>query len=228
MKNKGSFERLMQLYDTYMQDPQHTSASFERDFGLGNAYLRTAERSGIPFQQKRLHPKTVQKIHQAQPKLNIEWLANGIGQPWMQGEEQSAPMCVGRPYFNIDFLSGFDIMSCKQVPRQQEYMSVPPFDSEDIYWCNLTGESMFPKIISGARICLRHIAGGVDEIVYGKIYAIVTRNSLRAVRWIARADDEEKIRLIPENKDPKYGDYQDIYKSEVVQIFKVELALNPL
>ena len=87
---------------------------------------------------------------------------------------------------------------------------------------------MFPKIISGARICLRHIAGGVDEIVYGKIYAIVTRNSLRAVRWIARADDEEKIRLIPENKDPKYGDYQDIYKSEVVQIFKVELALNPL
>lgn len=87
---------------------------------------------------------------------------------------------------------------------------------------------MSPRIISGARICLKHIVEGVNGIVYGKVYALVTKNNLRTVKWVVRAKDENKIRLIPENKDPKFGDYQDIYKSDIIQVFKVEFALNPV
>ena len=87
---------------------------------------------------------------------------------------------------------------------------------------------MSPLITNGSRICLRTIPDGQDGIVYGEVYAIVTRNNMRILKRVVRADDEEKIRLVPENKDPKYGDYQDILKSEILHLFKVEAALVKL
>lgn len=51
---------------------------------------------------------------------------------------------------------------------------------------------------------------------------------MRTVKWVVRSNDENKIRLVPENKDSKYGDFQDIWKSDIIKVFKVELTVNPL
>ena len=232
MENKSSYQRLLDLLTEYLQkDPRRNSVnSFEIEFGLSNGYFATRDKSGGTPAEKKLYPKTLSNIHKSQPLLNMEWLETGKGEAWLRDDAENMVEVakVGRPYYNVDFLGGFDLMLNDQTVTPKEYMSVPPFDRDDIYWCNITGDSMSPRIISGARICLKHIAEGVDGIIYGKVYALVTRNNLRTVKWVVRADDENKIRLVPENKDPKYGDYQDIYKFDIIQVFKVEFALNPV
>lgn len=232
MENKSSYQRLLDLLTEYLQkDPRRNSVnSFEIEFGLSNGYFSTRDRSGGTPAEKKLYPKTLSNIHRSQPLLNMEWLETGKGEAWLRDDTENMVEVakVGRPYYNVDFLGGFDLMLNDQAVTPKEYMSVPPFDRDDIYWCNITGDSMSPRIISGARICLKHIAEGVNGIIYGKVYALVTRNDLRTVKWVVRADDEDKVRLVPENKDPKYGDYQDIYKFDIIQVFKVEFALNPV
>lgn len=79
---------------------------------------------------------------------------------------------------------------------------------------------MSPRINSGDKICLKKL-DSIDEIIFGEIYAIITKNDLRTIKWIVRSPDEKKIRLVPENKDPRYGDFQDIRKNEIIHVFKV-------
>ena len=231
MENVSPYQRLSLVLDEYLKkSPQNTTTSFEKEFGLPNAFFSNAEKNGRPRSEKRLYKVTYDNLHEAQPLFNIEWLKTGKGEMWLRDETENTVETtnVGRPYYNVDFLGGFDLMLNDHTRTPEEYMSVPPYNKDDIYWCNLTGDSMSPRIISGARICLKHIVEGVNGIIYGKIYALVTKNNLRTVKWVVRANDENKIRLIPENKDPKYGDYQDIYKSDIIQVFKVEFALHPV
>lgn len=231
MKDVSPYQRLSLVLDEYLKkSPSNTIASFQKEFGLPNAFFSNAEKNGRSDNEKALYSVTYKNLHKAQPLLNIEWIKTGNGEMWLHDEEENVvtTTSVGRPYYNVDFLGGFDLMLNDHTGTPEEYMSVPPYNKDDIYWCNLTGDSMSPRIISGARICLKHIVEGVNGIIYGKVYALVTKNNLRTVKWVVRANDENKIRLIPENKDPKYGDYQDIYKSDIIQVFKVEFALNPV
>ena len=230
MANISSYQRLKEVLNKYLkEDSRRSTTSFEREFGLPNAFFQNTEKRDKPNGQKRLYKVTYQNIQDAQPLLNIEWLKTGNGDMWLHDETNNAGNTIavqniGRPYYNVDFLGGFDFKT--YTPK--EYMSVPPYDKKGIYWCNLIGDSMSPRILSGARICLKHIEEGVGGIIYGAVYAIVTKYDMRTVKWVVRSDDNEKIRLVSENKDPKYGDYQDIDKSSVIQVFKVELALNPV
>ncbi|WP_052045676.1 S24 family peptidase [Prevotella disiens] len=232
----GSFERLLYLLEEYKgKDVRNTESSFQTEFGLSGAYFRTRRNFNTADADKSLTESTLAKIHKFQPNLNMDWLKYGEGEPWITIVEQTdnnnlnvQKEVVGRPYYNVDFLGGFDLMINDQTLFPEEYISVPPYDKDNIYWCNLTGDSMSPRIQSGAKICLKHIAEGVSGIIYGEVYALVTRSEMRTVKWVVRADTEDKIRLVPENKEPKYGDYQDILKSDVIQVFKVELAINPM
>lgn len=229
----GSFKRLLYLLEEYKEkDFRNTESSFQTEFGLSGSYFRTRRNFNSTDSEKSLTASTLAKIHKFQPNLNMEWLKFGIGEPWndLCDQEVSTEIVpyTGRPYYNVDFLGGFDLMINDQTCVPEEYISVPSYNKDDIYWCNLTGDSMSPRILSGAKICLRHIAEGVSGIIYGEVYALVTMSELRTVKWVVRADTEDKIRLVPENKETKYGDYQDILKSDVIQVFKVELAINPM
>ena len=80
---------------------------------------------------------------------------------------------------------------------------------------------MSPRINSGDKICIREIR--IDDIIYGEIYALVIGESydMRTVKWITRSPEAGMIRLVPENKDPRYGDYQDIRIADIRKVFKV-------
>lgn len=215
---KGTRKRLELLLEDFINKGGNTT-QFTNEFGLSNGYFNSKG-------DKELKPSTIRKICDAKPELNSDWLCYGIGSPWRSEEDieeeyaKDALKKVGRPYFDIDFLGGFDLVNLDTVEYADDYISMEPYNKEGYFWCKLSGDSMYPLIKSGSRICLRHIPEGVQDIIYGEVYAIVTKNEMRTVKWVSRADDEQNIRLIPENKDPKYGDYQDIAKEDVIHLFK--------
>ena len=231
MENESSYQRLLQVLNYYVkEDARNRSvSSFQKDFGLGNGFFYQASKRKTEDSDKKLNQSTLQKIHIAQPTLNIEGLKSGKGDMWIKNvPSKTDQKGMGRPYFNVDFLGGFDLMINDQTTVPETYISMDPYNKDNIYWCNLTGDSMSPLIKSGSKICLRHIEEGVSGIIFGDVYAIVTKSDMRTVKWVVRANDDAKIRLVPENKDAKYGDYQDVFKSDVRTVFKVELAVNQL
>lgn len=228
MIENSSYQRLVLLLKEYLAKSSRNSVgSFQREFGLSNGYFRSRETSKKKDADKILTTKTLTNIRLAQPSLNMEWLVTGEGEPWV-GKAKEDAMPVGRPYYAVDFLGGFAEMVNDQSINPTDYIYMEPYNKEGFYWCNLSGESMKPIINSGSQICLKHIGEGVCGVIYGKIYAIVTKSDFRTVKWVVRADDERKIRLVPENKDVKYGGFLDIPKSDVISIFQVVYAGNPI
>ena len=60
----------------------------------------------------------------------------------------------------------------------------------------------------------------ITSIIYGEIYAIVTEE-MRTVKYVTRSELKDHIRLVPENKSARYGDYQDIPLSNIRKMFRV-------
>ena len=126
----------------------------------------------------------------------------------------------GIPYFDVDFLGGFDEMENNQTVLPAYYINFPPYNKKGVISVNLSGDSMSPRINSGDKIFMQAL-DRVEDIIFGEIYAIVTTGGLRTVKWVTRSPEPNMIRLIPENKDPRYGDYQDLPKTDIRRIFKV-------
>lgn len=232
MEKQGQYDRLVEFVHYCEAERGMRGGTFERKAGIGPGYFKQRNRENRKSASpKGLSAATIKKITDAFPELNKEWLISGTGgmlsgvaASVKQPEAMWAQM-GGSPYFNVDFIGGFDSVynDTERVP--DGYISMEPFNGDDYLWCNLVGESMSPLIRSGSMICLKRIPNGVEGIGYDGVYALVILKGngelMRTVKWVTRTDDDDVIRLVPENKDIKYGTYQDVRKSEVLTAFKV-------
>lgn len=224
MNTSGTFSRLEQLRDWYVKEQGGSTQSFEKKCGIANGYINSLRKR--PDGQIKLD--IIEKIKAAFPALNRSWLAFGIGD--MFSDETQKPVItqnpsLGSPYYDVDFLGGFSEVENNQSVVPDFFINMTPFNGEDFLWCNITGNSMAPLISSGSRICLKKMCGGIDDILYGEIYALVIiRNGdiQRTVKRVVRADDDTKVRLVPENE--KYGTYQDFPKADIKYVYKVVFA----
>ena len=124
----------------------------------------------------------------------------------------------GVPYYNVDFVGGFDIVLNDQTVNP-DYLIDFPLYNKATCWCNITGHSMEPEITHGDIIALRKI----DDwrfLPFGEVYAIVTKNDMRTVKRIGPAADPDCFMLIPTNKSPEYVP-QEIRKSDIMHVFEV-------
>ena len=223
-KSTSSSARLLLLKEWLQEhDPKckNNESEILRRFGLGMGYFTSAEKQ----KNKELRESTYKKIGEAWPEVNLDWLRTGDGdmfnEPVIIEEEQKD----GTPYFDVDFLGGFDEMFNDQTVIPAYYINYQPYNKKGNMWCNIVGDSMSPRINSGDKICIQRL-NSVDDIIYGEIYAIVTKSYMRTVKWVTRSPEKGMIRLIPENKDPRYGDFQDISKTDILHIFKVIGAIR--
>jgi phage repressor protein C with HTH and peptisase S24 domain len=154
--------------------------------------------------------------------ISPEWLLTGEGK--MSKPSDNTPSLNyerrGAPYYNVDFLGGFDILHNDQTINPDYYIDFEPYNKKGYLWCNLYGKSMEPLITSGEKIVMHEV--NVSEIIYGEVYAIITKSNMRTVKRVVRSDNEKCIRLIPENKNPIFGDYQDIELQNILTIFRVD------
>ena len=122
---------------------------------------------------------------------------------------------VGTPYYDVDFIGGFDEVFNSQVNIPATNIVIRGFEKASL-WCNVTGHSMEPKLNHGDIIALRQCT--LNDIQYGEIYAVVL-DTIRTIKILRRSPDPGKLRFIPINTEDY--DEQEFDKSRIVNVFEV-------
>ena len=122
---------------------------------------------------------------------------------------------VGTPYYDVDFIGGFDEVFNSQVNIPATNIVIRGFEKASL-WCNVTGHSMEPKINHGDIIALHQCT--LNDIQYGEIYAVVL-DTIRTIKILRRSPDPDKLRFIPINTNDY--DEQEFDKSRIINVFEV-------
>lgn len=125
----------------------------------------------------------------------------------------------GRPYYNVDFIGGFDLVLNDQTRRPEYNIDFQPYNKDGVIWCNITGHSMEPAIGHGDIIAIKEVYDWNTYLTFGEIYALVTNNELRTVKIVRKGCDENHYRLVPINTEDY--DEQQIEKSQIARVFSV-------
>ena len=142
-----------------------------------------------------------------------------VSEPQRETEERTVKSYTkGVPYYNVDFLGGFDLLFDDSSIVPEYLIDFRDFNRATC-WCNITGHSMEPEINHGDIIALREIAD-FSFIPYGEIYAIVTTTGMRTVKRIGPSSAPDCYSLIPTNKSPEYG-IQEIPKASILRLYEV-------
>ena len=150
--------------------------------------------------------------------ISQEWLLNGEGE--MKNELLPVKSDAdGRPYYNVDFAAGFDVMFNDQTTVPDYYINFAPYNNCDC-WVNAHGDSMAPTISSGDMVALKCIED-FRYLINGEIYAIVTTTGLRTIKRVR--DNGETITLIPDNKEIAE---QTIPKDILEHVFQIKCCLK--
>lgn len=157
--------------------------------------------------------------------INASWLLTGEGNMLRSESEMVEKLpsvnqtYEGAPYFNVDFIGGFDVIVNDQTRNPDFYINYPPYNQEGVVWCNLTGHSMEPEISNGDIIALREVTTPIQYLPAGEIYGIVTEE-YRTVKRIRLSQKEGFVRLIPSNKSEEFCE-QEIPISMILKVYAV-------
>lgn len=122
---------------------------------------------------------------------------------------------IGTPYFDVDFIGGFNEIFNNQTAVPACNVLVPGFEKAQL-WCNVTGHSMEPKINHGDIIALRECT--INDIQYGELYAVVL-DTIRTIKILRRGTTPDTLLYVPINK-PDYED-QEFEVSRIIKVFEV-------
>lgn len=202
-----------------------TIGAMERTIGASKGVLSRAINNGTDIQAKWLSI-----IVENYPRYSTGWLLTGAGSmlkddlngiktideanPSFMPTTSMNPS-VGTPYYDVDFIGGFDKVFNSQVNIPATNIVIRGFEKASL-WCNVTGHSMEPKINHGDIIALRQCT--LNDIQYGEIYAVVL-DTIRTIKILRRSPDPSKLRFIPINTEDY--DEQEFDKSRIMNVFEV-------
>lgn len=202
-----------------------TIGAMERTIGASKGVLSRAINNGTDIQAKWLSI-----IVENYPRYSTGWLLTGAGSmlkddlngiktideanPSFMPTTSMNPS-VGAPYYDVDFIGGFDEVFNSQVNIPATNIVIRGFEKASL-WCNVTGHSMEPKINHGDIIALRQCT--LNDIQYGEIYAVVL-DTIRTIKILRRSPDPSKLRFIPINTEDY--DEQEFDKSRIMNVFEV-------
>lgn len=159
-------------------------------------------------------------------EINTDWLIVGRG-PMLRTDDTSTSEPLpsinqeykGAPYYNVDFIGGFEFVSNDQTQLPDYYINYPPYNKPGVMWCNLTGHSMEPEISNGDVIALKEVRSPIEYLPAGEIYGIIT-DDYRTVKRIRPGAQKGFVRLIPANKSPEFCE-QEIPVEMIRRVFAV-------
>jgi len=129
--------------------------------------------------------------------------------------EVSFEPSVGVPYYDVDFIGGFDAIWNDQTIIPAHNIVFQPYAKATL-WCNVTGRSMEPKINHGDIIALKECT--LDDVQYGEIYAVVM-DTIRTVKILRKSKDPNKLLFVPVNI-ANY-DEQEFEKCRIIKVYEV-------
>lgn len=86
-------------------------------------------------------------------KFKVSDLASGLNN---RGTTPQISYTKGVPYYNVDFIGGFDIVLNDQTISPEYLIDFRKYN-EATCWCNVTGHSMEPEITHGDIIALKKL-----------------------------------------------------------------------
>lgn len=193
-------------------------------------YKESGVTRGILQQNNGISEDNIARFLAYAPDVNIEWLLTSKGSMIKDGSTDiqisndtttsSMPTTsmnpgIGTPYYDVDFIGGFDEVFNSQVNIPATNIVIRGFEKASL-WCNVTGHSMEPKINHGDIIALRQCT--LNDIQYGEIYAVVL-DTIRTIKILRRSPDPSKLRFIPINTEDY--DEQEFDKSRIMNVFEV-------
>ena len=202
-----------------------TIGAMERTIGASKGVLSRAINNGTDIQAKWLSI-----IVENYPRYSTGWLLTGAGSMLKDDlngiktidEANSSTLpttsmnpSIGTPYYDVDFIGGFDEVFNSQVNIPATNIVIRGFEKASL-WCNVTGHSMEPKINHGDIIALHQCT--LNDIQYGEIYAVVL-DTIRTIKILRRSPDLDKLRFIPINTNDY--DEQEFDKSRIINVFEV-------
>lgn len=210
-------------------------ADFYQSTGLSDSNFKGRNRLSQPGGDM------IVKILTSYPELSADWLLTGNGDMLKNTtthEEVPAPQVSsdplpeinyeykGAPYYNVDFIGGFDLVLNDQTINPDYYINFAPYNKPGVVWCNITGHSMEPELNNGDFIAMKEMTSPIEYLPYGEIYGIVT-DDYRTVKRIRLSDRKGYVRLIPTNKSPEYAE-QDIPIEMIRKVFAVLGSMHRL
>lgn len=187
-------------------------AAFEKSVGMSNAsFSKSLKNNGAIGTDK------LENILSVYSDISPEWLLTGQGD--MLKEEPSLSVSMnpqeGTPYYDVDFLGGFDLQENSQAmgPALNIVANICPRAE---MWCNITGHSMEPTISHGDIIALHKCS--VEDIQYGEVYAVVL-DTFRTVKILRKSSTPGMLKFVPVNKEE--FDEQEFSISRILQVYEV-------
>lgn len=204
--------------------------SLEKIIGASKGVLSRAINNGTDIQSK-----WVQLVVENYPQYSEAWLLTGRGSMIKDNtltliEAEGTPFVnyeyKGAPYYDVDFIGGFDLVLNDQTRNPDYYINFAPYNKDGVLWCNITGHSMEPELNNGDFIAMKEMHDPIEYLPYGEVYGIVT-DSYRTVKRIRMADRNGFVRLIPTNKSPEYGE-QEIPVSMIRKVYAILGSMHRL
>lgn len=196
----------------YIDTKDISIAAFEKSVGMSNAsFSKSLKNNGAIGTDK------LENILSVYSDISPEWLLTGQGD--MLKEEPSLSVSMnpqeGTPYYDVDFLGGFDLQENSQamVPALNIVANICPRAE---MWCNITGHSMEPTISHGDIIALHKCS--VEDIQYGEVYAVVL-DTFRTVKILRKSSTPGMLKFVPVNKEE--FDEQEFSISRILQVYEV-------
>ena len=190
-----------------------TIGALERKIGASKGVLSRAINNKTDIQSK-----WIQTLVENYPLYSGDWLLTGQGEMLKSEREPitvEAETDSGVPYYNVDFIGGFDNIFNEQTIHPTHNIVFQPYSNATL-WCNITGRSMEPKINNGDIIALKECT--LEDVQYGEIYAVVM-DTIRTVKILRKSTDPNKLRFVPVNIDS--FDEQEFDKSRIIKIYEV-------
>lgn len=203
---------ILERIKLYIDTKGISIAAFEKSVGMSNAsFSKSLKNNGAIGTDK------LENILSIYSDISPEWLLTGQGD--MLKEEPSLSVSMnpqeGTPYYDVDFLGGFDLQENSQamVPALNIVANICPRAE---MWCNITGHSMEPTISHGDIIALHKCS--VEDIQYGEVYAVVL-DTFRTVKILRKSSTPGMLKFVPVNKEE--FDEQEFSISRILQVYEV-------
>jgi phage repressor protein C with HTH and peptisase S24 domain len=159
---------------------------------------------------KSISADVVMKISRIYTDISTDWLLRGEGEMLSHNnneeDEPKISYTKGVPYYNVDFIGGFDLVLNDQTINPEYLIDFKKYNDATC-WCNVTGHSMEPEINHGDMIALKKIEDK-SFLPLGEVYAIVTTNDMRTIKRLAAGKTDDTYTLVPSNKSPEYSTQQ--------------------
>lgn len=153
--------------------------------------------------------------------ISEKWLLTGEGEMCVEAPQPEISYTVGVPYYDEDFLLGFDEVVSSSKDHPEYLINMPGYERATL-WCNASGHSMEPEINNGDIIAMQRI-DDFSFLPYGDVYGFITTNGMRTIKRLGRSAKSGYYRLIPTNKD---YDEQELPINKITIVYRVMGAMK--